>query len=332
VIAPAAPASDGIADYSYVSAVANCPRYAYYAFELGLQWQGTSLALHLGSTLHAALEVLALTDWDVEAAITAARDRWGDFELPATHKHAYCTFGHVECIIRNYADDRAQDRLQVARLSPLQLRADRLGDLEFEVDQFGFVKLAESPISAKFGSMVYGGKIDYAGTADGEYAIIDNKSTRQWISEHWVQRYAFSHQFRGYLAIMRELTDLPFDRVYINGIYTGKEAADPDHKWANRTTRRSKLFGPFIYSTQHLEETKAWAKRWLQFRDWARADTPTLGADAWPQNDKACFQYGDPCDYFELCKRSPHIREASIKALYQIRSFNGVLASGADSN
>lgn len=320
-----------IADYSYVSAVANCPRYGYYAFERGLTSPYPSLALHLGSAIHIGLDWLYTHDWDIEGAIAAALTAWGDFSVPETNKHSYATHGHLECILRNYADDRRFDPVAPIRLRPEDLNQDRLADASFSVDAEGFVKLIESPLSVRFGDLIYGGKIDLPNMTSGEYSLWDNKSSRSWISEHWAQKYAYSHQMRGYLMLLRELTSLPFDRIYINGIYTGKEASDEDTKWTKRTTKRSGLFGPFIYSDQHLAETRSWARRWLKLVDIFRADALLDGEDAWPQNDKSCFQYGEPCTYYALCKTSPHIRESIIKSSYVKRSFTGVLASGADS-
>jgi hypothetical protein len=137
---------------------------------------------------------------------------------------------------------------------------------------------------------------------------------------------------RGYVAILRDLTGLPFDRVYINGLYTGKEAADEPSKWDKRSTSRSRLFGPFIYSKQHLEETKGWAKGWLRLAAQMRSEAEEVGEAAWPQNDKSCFKYGDECPYYALCRRSPHVREAVISQQYTTRTLTGILASGADSD
>lgn len=96
-----APASQLTADYSYISATANCARFSYYAFERNLAPIGPPpLALHMGTALHVGLDWLYTHDWDIEGAIAAALVAWGDYELPATHKHAYATRGHLEKIGR----------------------------------------------------------------------------------------------------------------------------------------------------------------------------------------------------------------------------------------
>lgn len=325
MIAPARPL---VADYSFISQVAECPRKAYYAYERGLQSDEKSIALHLGSVLHIGVDWLHTHDWDIDGALTACADAWGDFTLPPTHKHAYATLGHVEVILRNYIDDRrGVDDVAPVRLAPSSINSDLLPEgFDLITDADGFIRLVETPLGIKWGTISYAGKIDFPNMTGGSYALWDHKTTRTWLSEYWAQKYANSHQMRGYIAILRALTGLPFDRVYINGIYTGKEAADDDSKWAKRTTGRSRLFGPFVYSEQMLDETREWATYWLGLAEQFRADA------YWPQNDKSCWKYGDACQFYDLCARSPHIRESIVQAKYTVRTLTGVLASGADSD
>lgn len=321
-----------VADYSYLSAIANCGRYAYYAFERGLVPRDTapSVALHLGRAIHVAIDWLYTNDWDVDGAVAAALDTWGDFALPPTHKHAYATRGHLEVIVRNYADDRKDDAIRPMRLHINDINIERLG-IDLSQEDGGYIRLIETPLVVKMEDLTYAGKIDLPAYAGDELAIIDTKTSRQWLSEHWAQRYARSHQLRGYVLMMRELTGLDFHRAYINAIYTGKEAADEDSKWAKRSTKRNAIFGPFVYSKQMLEETKQWARQWLKMRDIYREQATAIGETAWPQNDRACFMYGEPCVFYDICKQSPHIREAIIRTNYERRELTGVLASGADS-
>lgn len=332
------PVTERIADYSYCSDVASCERYAYYKYERSLVSGEQSLALTMGKALHIAIDHLYTHAWDVEGAISAALVSWGDFALPVTHRLGYATKGHLETIIRNYSEDRDPAQVTPIRLRPEDLHADARTLAAFEVDDEGFIRLAESPLTIDWDGVPYGGMIDLPNRMGSDYTLWDNKSSRNWISEHWAQKYAYSHQFRGYLGILRHLTGMPFDRVYVNGIYTGKEASDDSSKWGKRTTRRSQLFGPYIYSPSHIAETREWARGWLARAAENRERAARIeaaggsGENAWLQNDTACFKFGEPCTYYDICKRSPHLREAVIKQLYTIRDFRGALASGADSD
>jgi hypothetical protein len=322
---------DLIADYSYISALAHCGRFAYYRHERGLTNGDQSVYLVAGSALHAGIDHLYTQNWDIEGALDALRASWGDYVTPATIRANWLTLGHCEIILQNYAEDRFGEDIVPIRLRMEDINHDAVVEPAFQVDPDGFVSLVETPLSVHWpdaggATIPYAGKIDLPSIVAGTSAIVDHKTSSQWITEKWAEQYAMSHQFRGYKAILEILTGQKFDRVYINGIYTGKEAADDPSKWKKRTSVRSALFGPYIYSKQHLEETREWVENWLKTAEFYRE------LNWWPQNDRVCFKFGRPCEYYDLCKRAPHIRESAIKQEYKIRQLTGILASGADSN
>lgn len=328
-----------VADYSYISSVAHCARYAYYKYERGLtSSDDESVYLVAGNALHAAIDTLYSNGWQVEGAITALRESWGDYVTPSTIRANWLTRGHCEIIVRNYADDRIADRsFTPIRLHVDDLNASAIAEYAFATDNDGYIRLIESPLAVNWSGLRYAGKIDWLGYVNGEPTLIDRKSSGQWLTETWAQSYATSHQFRGYKAIIELLTGIEISKVYVDGIYTGKEAADPIEHWRGgvspldgkkktaRTSVRSGLFGPYTYSPQLVDETREWAETWLAAADFFRE------RNHWPQNDRNCFKWGRECEYLSLCKRSPHMREAIIQQKFHARELTGILASGADS-
>lgn len=314
-----------IPDYSYISTISQCGRLAYYKYELGLTAHADqSPYLLMGKALHAGLDWLYTHDWDVEGACAVAAEKWGNYRIPETHKAKHLTAGHAQIILRNYAEDRAGDAIRPIRFRPDQLNIDT-DSLHLYED--GTVRLVETPLSIALTSAEqYGGLIDLPAEVNGIPAVIDHKSTGAWVGDAWARKYAMSHQLRGYVLIMRELTGLKINRAYVNGIYTGKEAADDLSAWKKRSSARSRLFGPFLYSEQHLEETRQWAMNWLRVRELYRTE------GFWPQNDRACVSFAGGCEFYDVCRTSPHVRAAILKRDFTRRELTGVLASGADSD
>lgn len=329
-----APATTSVySDYSAIAALAECPRRYYYAVERGFVPKGESIHLHTGRVLHAGLHELYATGWDVEEAVRVIHDEWGSVRAPA--ERAHLTAGHCEIILRNYADDRKGDALQPLRLRRTDLVDDHIVSFEPSVDDDGYIVFAETPIAVKLSdTLVYAGLIDLPASLHGELYIVDHKTTGQWVTERWARKYARSYQLKGYVAILEKLLGRRVAGIYVNGIYTGKEAADDKSKWSKRTSSRSRMFGPFVYSPAEIDEVQSWATGWIHTRDVysvlaasldARGLDPAL---AWPQNDRAC----DFCAFEPICGASPAAREAVIRMKYKERVLTGVLASGADSD
>lgn len=318
-----------IPDYSALSLLAECPRKYELKIVRGLTpFTDESPYLRAGSAIHAGIDALYTLGWDPDVAADAVRAVWGDYVTPPTHRAAHLTAGFCEIVVRNYADDRNQDAITPLRLRLTDLLIDHLGPAHaVEADDEGFVRMVETALSVTWpNGAIYGGKIDLPCTVGGAHAIIDHKTSSRWITENWAHSYAYSHQLRNYVAMMRLLTGLPFDRAYVNGIYTGREAADDLGKWKSRTSSRSALFGPYIYTPQMLQESQEWASTWLKTADFYTEH------GVWPQNDRSCMKYGSPCEFYEICRRSPHVRDAIIRGEYTQRTLTGVLASGADSD
>lgn len=311
------------ADYSFLSVAAECARRFYYKFERGLSSREPAVPLHAGSAGHAGVYELHVNGWDLDRALAAMHRSWGDFKTPINSKWSWLTPGHMELVLANYKEDREHDALQ-----PLRMRLDDINlkrwalDSTLTLDDEGYVVFAEQPIAVSFDDFVYAGKIDLPATIGSTPYVCDFKFTSSWLTEFWASRYAYSHQMRGYVLLMQELTGRKFAGVYINGVYMGKEAGDEKEKWKRRTSSRSALFGPYLYSAQMLEETKAWVREHLKLIEFYKEN------ELWPQNDKAC-QF---CEFKSICHTTPPLREGRIRQDFVTRELTGVLASGADSD
>ena len=332
-VAPA-PTPTLYADYSAIAELAECPRRAYYSQELELVPKEPSIALHAGRVLHAALNEFYASGRDVEAAVEAVHLTWGTVTPPPDR--AYLTAGHCEVIMRNYAEDRSKEAFEPLKLPYSDLKHDNIASFSASVDDDGYVVFGETPMAVRLSPHLnYGMLIDLPVSQHGLIYIVDHKTTGQWVGEAWARQYARSMQLKGYARGLELATGLKVAGVYINGIYTGKEAADEKAKWSKRKSRRNALFGPYIFQEHELDGVAPWVREWLKtaghYRTTGRLKeklgTGTI-ASAWPKNDRAC----DYCPFAKLCWESPVMREATLKRFYEHRPRTGILASGADTD
>ncbi len=326
-----------VPDYSYLSTLAECPRRHYYRNILGLRPLGSQWPLVAGKAGHVGLDMLHRGE-GIEIAVAEMRSAWGPRDPPSTARASHLNRGAMEIILRHYAEEH----LPRFHYTPVTLNAAALAKEGVFYDtsavEGGVLHLAETPVVVELeAGMPYGGKMDLPVVgASGDHYLIDHKFTSQWVTASWAQRYAASHQFRGYTLMMRLLTGIDFKGVFINGIHMGKNATDDPSKWVGRSSKPFGLFGPYEYTTPQLDETKGWVKAWAG-EDRYRQEEMKLavlrsGPDAperfWPQNDRACTF----CEFAEVCAASPVVRPSILKRHFEEFTPSGFLASGADSD
>lgn len=304
-------------DYSYLSRFRECPRKHFYSAELGIESPEKVPVLKAGTAIHEGLDALhASEDWDVDSAIQAMAESWGDYSVPRTHKHSFLTPGHMEIILRNYADHY--------RNRPRETYA------------VGSELFSERSFSVDWDGVTVGGRIDLLEqTADGDLYLVDHKCTTSWLNKWWAQKKGFDigHQLRLYTAAIERELDTNLAGAYVSGVYMGEKAADPPEKWENRKSSQFRLFGPFSFSAEKLKETRAWIEQGLMDMAWHRSQESEHERReyAWPQNTANRFGCS-ACDFFELCSSSPASRDGRIKAHFVEKELTGNLASGADSD
>lgn len=323
--------SGPVADYSFLSTAADCLRRHQLTYEEGWVPRETAMPLIAGSAIHAGVDrLLTSGKGAVDQAVEEALKHYDGVVIPPASKFAYLTPGHIEVIVRNYADMQlgAVD-LKPIRISVDDLRGEYLEYLDINAQEDGYLRIAETPLAVKWWDdtktehIVYAGKLDWPTTISGYDYIVDHKCTSQSLSQWWADRYAFSHQLRGYVAILQILTGRKFAGAFVNAIHMGPNATRPPSEWAKLKGEPFRLFGPYNYGDAMLAETRDWAKRWLRIIDEHRK----LGG-AWPQNDKSCGF----CSFKEVCRANPKVRPMILAKDFVKRPITGVLASGADTD
>lgn len=302
---------DLVHDFSSLSTAASCLRKFKHKYVDRLDTPGPNPAMHAGSALHAAFEVLYGERWDLGAALDALAEAWAGFRTPPNHKHSYLSLGHLEIVLENYVDDRERSPTILEKATVVGSGVE--GATVFEWPD------AEGEI------LRVGGVPDIAIEVAGQRYIVDHKATTSWLNDWWAKGFSMSHQFKIYCAMMQHVYGLRFDGAYVNGVYMGEAAADEDRDWSQQKSSPNRLFGPFNYTGGHLAETREWVRRWSEIIERCEED------GEWPQNERACGDYGG-CSFLPLCELPPAAREAKAASAFERWEPTGVLVSGADSD
>lgn len=296
-----------VLDYSSLATAAACPRKFKHKYIDYLESPEKPVPMHAGSAMHAALHALYTDVWDLEVAIYAMREAWGDFRTPPGSKHGYLTLGHLEIILADYMETR--DPTELGQVKSAAQYAEKAVVFDWPDADGNLLRL--------------GGMLDMTAEISGQKFIIDNKCTTGWLNDYWALNFKIGHQFRIYAAAMQVLTGEVYDGVYINGVYIGQP---PKSGWKNVKSVPSKLFGPFYFTPAHLAETRAWAQTWANSIEMWKA------TGHFPQNERACGDYGG-CPFMDLCdKPAELVKNAHARRNFVRRKDFGVLVSGADAD
>lgn len=295
-------------DYSALSILASCARLYQLKYKRHLRPEGDEPPyLRGGQAGHAALNALYTQDWDLELALAALAEEWGDYTPKG--KHDYLTLGHMELVIEDYMRDREENPtvLEAEKATPLRLNAEQALVVEWPHPFTGEV-------------LEIGGKVDLPTAMTTQNYIVDHKFTTSWVNSRWATRFQIGHQFRIYVAMLQVLTGQKFEGAYVNAVYMGQP---PKSGWDNVKSNPNTLYGPFHYTDEHLAETWEWAAGLMRTAELYEE------LDWWPQNEASCTMYSG-CDYLDICERSPAMRPFVEKQLYRVKEPSGVLVSGAD--
>lgn len=313
------------ADYSFVRTWSECAFKGYLQYRRNLRPRDDAPYLRAGTALHRGFYDLHFNGWNLDSANAKMAEAWGGYKVAQASDWSHFTEGHLSLILDNYKRDWAGSSLAPLKLRMDDLNLSKLAHHELKIDAEGYVTFAETPLAVDMGDYVHAGLVDYPTVTGGTRNIMDWKTTSGNVTEYWAQKHAYSHQMRGYTLMMQEITGLDFAGAFIMGVHVGKMAGDDDDKWKRRTGSRSKLFGPFVYSKQQLEETKEWMRSWLKMIDYFDENEfyPAVGLGS-----ELCKR----CDFLPVCKTTPPLREGRIRQDFITRELTGVLASGADSD
>ena len=154
------------------------------------------------------------------------------------------------------------------------------------------------------------GHLDRVVDFQGKTYISDLKSTRHDLGDRYWKQFLLSNQF---------------------AIYT----------IAGNTVLKSKVAGLIVDACQVLVTKPARFGRRIMEKTEAQLDEfmkslKVLLTQAqhyarenfWPQNEQACFQYGKPCEFLEICGRSPSVREQWLRADFTKHVWNPLVQRG----
>lgn len=297
--------------YSRLSALHRCRRFYYHRYVQRLQRQGSATRPLAGKAGHAALDVLYRKGYDaIDDAHRALIAAYGD-HVPSDPKLQYLTDTHLMGVVVQYVQRWPEDDVdfQPLRLRPQDVSPAALVSFEGELDDEGYMIMAETPMQVRLASgQVVTVVIDLVvRNSAGELWVVDHKWSTGYLGGGMTNRHVVSHQLRLYVLAVQALLGSCAGAI-VNAVYMGEQANN-----ARSNALRFDRY-PYDYTEGQLQETLEWAQR---TGDWAVSEEAIFGADEsmWLQNDQA---HCSECDYLPLCEVSPAMRTNRINALYQI--------------
>ena len=290
--------------------IADCPRKGQHRLDEGLRPSGEAYPLLAGRAVHAGLAVWYYTR-DLDLTLGEVRRVWGkddDWVAPG-RDFAHLTLGHLEVIMRNYADfSRKRDTFKPLLFELDDLNLENVVAAMWVMTPDNKVMLAESKVVMRFvieeedDELIYSGKPDLPIFMGGVHYCLDHKSTSSYLSDWWAKKHKLSNQLRGYCKMVSALTGLHVQGALINGVYVGKKASSSEFKGS-----RFARYGPMVFSPGLLNETMRNQYWWKKTLNWYQ----DMGY--FPQNTGQSCVY---CPYLDLCKTSPRTRAAEVRRKY----------------
>lgn len=277
-----------------------CPRKFYHEFVLGLRPTRTSIHLHAGGAIAAAVEEVRRQVYNhgqpVEVALRRAyvtfANYWGDYDAP---EDSYKTFFNCFRSVCSYFDhwDPSTDHIQ-----PLNL--GRGGTFEFS---FAMPTEVQHPSGVPF---LFAGRIDLLGKYIGKPCVVDEKTMKSMASSFAFQ-WSMRGQFIGYCKATSEALNIKVDTAVVRGTALLKG------------------------EIKHIEAIQQYPQHLID--RWSNELTGTLKAirtcwdtENWPYNfGDTCTSWGS-CPYTILCTaRDP----APWYSDFTVRRWNPVLRNPA---
>lgn len=269
------------ASYSYLATLNECRRKFYYRYELGLADPDIPVLPFVGGVGHIGMKALIDSGGDLDVVAAAVEDAWGDFRVPAGHKHSHLSPGFITEVLRQWHERHMDDGWE-----PLAT------ELEFSVT---------------VGGQPFKGIIDLVRGDTYRPSIVDFKFTTGWLSGWWAKQNAFdiSHQIRMYSIAARDIHSYECNEGYIMAIHMGESALAGEEKWQSRSTNPTELFGPYVLSPAREQETLEWIEEGYREIEWRRG--LSNGEVSWPQNMNNKYTCAR-CPFYDLCSRAPAAR------------------------
>jgi len=141
------------------------------------------------------------------------------------------------------------------------------------------------------------GHLDRVVTLNDDLYVMDRKTSIQTLSAYYFAQWSPSTQMTLYTLAGKIILNSPIKGVIIDAAQVLLEKPNAfDRRFAYRTDDQL---------TEWLDDLRYFLR--------AAEDFATAGY--WPQNDSACGKFGG-CVFREVCSKSPHAREAYLKASF----------------
>lgn len=271
-------------DSTSLSALKTCPRLYYYSIVLGRAPRGANVHLTFGLLYHAALE-----HYDHERAQGVPHEQ---ALLRVVRKLMIdtwdTTLGRPLPVL---SEDKNKNRFTLVRTVVWYL------DLFGESDPLATIILANGKpaveLSFRFETehrasdgtpFIYCGHMDRVVRLNGEPAVLDRKTTKHTIGEHFFDQFTPNNQFTGYIMGSQILMPQESPRKLI---VDAAQVAVTFSRFERGLVERSEF---------QINEWYEGLGYWLKVAEgYARANY-------WPMNESSCGNYGG-CPFREVCAR-----------------------------
>lgn len=183
---------------------------------------------------------------------------------------------------------------------------------EFKDNHAQTIRLADgtfaSELTFKFGTTLYApcgteytlhGKLDRLVDFGGDVFVLDNKTTKSTISNHYFKQFTPNNQITLYTLAGQIVFNAKVKGVIIDAAQLAVGFARFSRALIFRTQRSL---------DEYLKDLTFWLRAAEQYAE----------ADHWPMNDTACDKFGG-CPFREICAADPGVRDMYLKTSFERR-------------
>ena len=294
-------------DSTSLGAYKTCPRYYQYSILLGWEPKGKSVHLLFGLWMHEGREKYYLDRWNGishEDALAntihwALKATW-DSKLSRPWISNHSTKNRLTLIrtlvwyLDKYGND---DPLETVEVAP--------GKPAVEVS-FSFGTGRRSQDGEEF---LLCGHVDRVVKLNAAQYISDLKTTGSILYQDWFDQFTPDNQFTLYITAAQVVFHAPISSLIVDGIQILANGSRFQRGLVER--KESQI-------EEWWDETINW---WLSLME------QSARSNYYPQNDKACGNYGG-CPYRPVCSKPPSLREATLQREYTRRVWDPLKVRG----
>ncbi len=292
-------------DSTSLGTLKECPRKYQYSIMLAKVPRDTSVHLTFGLHYHSVLE-------------------WYDHKKSqgASHEEAFLSAVRRALVLtwdsarkRPWiSDDKYKNRLTLVRSIVWYL--DTFADDALQTVQLANGKPAVElsfklplPAENSLGEQyLLCGHIDRLVTMAGTPYVLDRKTTKSGITPDFFTKYSPDNQFSTYAFASKIIYNTPTEGIIVDAAQIGVNF-----------TRFQR--GIVSRNEEQLNDWYSDTTYWMSLAEHFAKD------QHWPQNDKSCGNYGG-CPFRSVCSKSPSTRDLWLKADFQERVWNPLIARG----